>query len=296
MTQQHNSKAVSVIGLGDMGSVLADILLKNGHSVTVWNRNAQKAAPLIAQGAIAVASTSEAVSASPIIIICVKDYEASRSILNDEATKAALKDRLLIELSTGTPQDARNAETWAKQAGAAYLDGAILATPPQVGKPDTPIFVSGAVSAYQQGEATLRTLAGSLQYMGEAVGAAAAWDLAFLAAMFGGMIGFIHGAALLETENISVEDYGNMMAALAPVIGEMIRHEGHVIQHNTFNTPQSTLNTSAITFKLLLQHAEESGISKDFPQFAMELFSKAQRAGYGGEEVGTIIKVIRKAG
>lgn len=39
------------------------------------------------------------------------------------------------------------------------------------------------------------------------------------------MIAFYHGAALLESENLSVEEYGNMMAALAPVTAEMIKYE-----------------------------------------------------------------------
>ena len=48
---------ISVIGLGDMGSALAQTLLKNGYSVTVWNRSADKADPLMAAGA-ALASFS----------------------------------------------------------------------------------------------------------------------------------------------------------------------------------------------------------------------------------------------
>ncbi len=38
------------------------------------------------------------------------------------------------------PQDARTAETWVQSFGAHYLDGALLATPRQIGKPDTPDF------------------------------------------------------------------------------------------------------------------------------------------------------------
>ena len=38
---------VSVIGLGAMGSALARTLLQNGYAVTVWNRTAEKAEPLV---------------------------------------------------------------------------------------------------------------------------------------------------------------------------------------------------------------------------------------------------------
>jgi 3-hydroxyisobutyrate dehydrogenase-like beta-hydroxyacid dehydrogenase len=55
-------------------------------------------------------------------------------------TDLTLASRMLVELSTGTPQDARDAEAWARERGADYLDGAIIATPSQIGRPDTPIF------------------------------------------------------------------------------------------------------------------------------------------------------------
>lgn len=43
--------AVTVIGLGQMGSALAATLLEQGHPTTVWNRSAQKAQPLVERGA-----------------------------------------------------------------------------------------------------------------------------------------------------------------------------------------------------------------------------------------------------
>lgn len=289
----NSKQGVTVIGLGDMGGKLASVLLENGYKVTVWNRDIRKAEALAVVGAIVAKTAAEAIHASPTVIMCVKDYEASHSILKAEESFKALNGRLLIELSTGTPQKARDGRKLADAAGAGYLDGAILATPPQVGRPDTPIFVSGEIAAYQKGEAVMKTLAGGLQYMGEKDGDAAAWDLAFLSCLFGGMVGFYHGSALLESENINVEDYGNMMAALAPVTGEMIKYEGKVIGNDLFTEVQSSLITSSVTFKLLLEHAEESGIAKDWPEFGMKLFQKAMDAGYSHEQVAAVVKVIR---
>ena len=43
---------VGFIGLGNMGSPIAAHLLKAGHEVTVFNRTASKAEPLVKQGAL----------------------------------------------------------------------------------------------------------------------------------------------------------------------------------------------------------------------------------------------------
>ncbi|WP_257670648.1 NAD(P)-dependent oxidoreductase [Parapedobacter tibetensis] len=287
------NKDVTVIGLGNMGEKLAHVLLENEYTVTVWNRDIAKTEALRKVGAVKAASPAAAISSSPITIMCVSDYEVSHRILNADGAFAALENRLIIELSTGTPQDARDGHELAKKAGAAYLDGAILATPPQMGRPDTPIFVSGERKAYETAEKVMKTLAGGLQYMGEPVGNASAWDLAFLSCLFGGLLGFYHGAVVLESEHIDVEAYGNMMAALAPITGEMIKYEGEIIAKSAFTQVQSSVKTSSVTFKLLLQHAEQAGINKDWPLFGMTLFKKAMDAGYGPEQVAALVKVIR---
>ena len=64
---------VMVIGLGRMGSALAMALLKNDYQVTVWNRTASKAVPLVEAGAIHAGSVSEGVGANNLIVICVSN-------------------------------------------------------------------------------------------------------------------------------------------------------------------------------------------------------------------------------
>lgn len=51
---------IGFIGLGNMGSAMAMNLLKAGHNVTVYNRTAQKAKPLVDQGAHVAAEPAEA--------------------------------------------------------------------------------------------------------------------------------------------------------------------------------------------------------------------------------------------
>ena len=55
MTQSSEGKQVCVIGLGNMGSVLAEALLAEHHGVTVWNRISSKCGPLVEAGATAPA-------------------------------------------------------------------------------------------------------------------------------------------------------------------------------------------------------------------------------------------------
>lgn len=285
---------VSVIGLGVMGSSLARTLLSNGHNVTVWNRTRAKAETLVRDGAILAPSVASAVGASPIVLVCVEDYKVTRSLLETKEVAPSLAGRVLVELSTGTPQDARDAEAWARERGAEYLDGAIMATPSQIGRPDTPIFASGSEKAFRRSEPILKTLAGNLVYMGESVGAASTWDLATLSCLFGAALGFLHGARIFESEGLRVSDLGSMIANISPVLGEMIKHTGEVIQTRTYENPESSVKTCTVGFELFVKQAREAGINSEFPTFALGLSRKAMAAGYGEEEFAALIKVLRR--
>lgn len=284
---------VSVIGLGAMGAVLARELLRHRHRVTVWNRTSAKAEALVRTGAVLAKDAASAVAASPFIVVCVDDYEATQRILGESAAAAALAGRTLIQLSTGSPQDARGCEDWARARGADYVDGAILATPSQMGRPDTTIFVSGAAAPFRRSQSLLQSLGGNVVYLGEQVGAASALDSAALSFLFGGILGFLHGARICEAEGLRVDSFGSMVAALAPVVGEMIQRQGESIHAESYETPESSVRICAKGFELFVRQAREAGIDDSFPTFGSGIFAQAMAAGYGEEAVSAVIKVLR---
>jgi 3-hydroxyisobutyrate dehydrogenase-like beta-hydroxyacid dehydrogenase len=64
---------VGVVGLGGMGGGMANRLLDLGHTVTVWNRSTDVAAPFVARGAKLAASPAEAAQAGVVITMVAND-------------------------------------------------------------------------------------------------------------------------------------------------------------------------------------------------------------------------------
>ncbi|TIC85999.1 NAD(P)-dependent oxidoreductase [Crenobacter intestini] len=285
---------VSVIGLGAMGSALAHVMCAAGWQVTVWNRSADKARALQAQGARVAGTAAQALAASPLTLICVDNYPASLSTL--ETAQAAVSGRLLVQLSTGAPQGARELEAWAHAHGASYLDGAILAFPEQMGTADASIIASGAEAAFRAAEPCLRQLAPALDYLGTAVGAASAQDCAVATYFAGGLIGALHGALICEAEGLPVDAFCAQLAELSPILGGDVRHLGATLARGEFDAPYASLKTWSAAITRLRVHAESSGINADFPSFAAALFERGVAAGYGAQEVSALIKVLRAQG
>jgi hypothetical protein len=86
-----------------------------------------------------------------------------------------------------------------------------------------------------------------------------------------------------------------MIANISPVLGEMIRHQGEVIHAGAYANAQSSVKMCAAGFETFARQAREAGISSEFPDFAVGLSKRALAAGFGDEEFGAVIKVLRSA-
>lgn len=283
---------VTVIGLGAMGGAIAQTLLEKGYHVTVWNRTATRADSIVKKGAVLTSTAAEAIRASQISIICVSDYKTSYEVLDVEDVHAALPGRVLIQLTTGSPEQAQKQEIWANTHGAAYIDGAIAAAPTQIGGSHATIFTSGSMEAFNQ-EPVLGALAGHVPYYGEQVSAAASIDLAFLSYLFGSYLGFFHASRILESDGLRIDDFGSMIAGVSPMIGSILQYEGEVIQHSKYENPQSALQMSMVTVGLLMEQASEKSMNNEFPLFLQNMFHKAIEAGYGEQDIASLVKTMR---
>ncbi|MCF7223393.1 NAD(P)-dependent oxidoreductase [Marilutibacter chinensis] len=286
-------KHVSVIGLGQMGSTLARLLLEAGHRVTVWNRTPDKAAALLERGALQASTPLEAVRAGEVIVVCVHDYAATDAVLRTSSVAAALDGKLVVQLTTGSPAEARDAEAWVRAHGGRYLDGAIQAAPGQMGRPDTPILLSGAQDAWERHESLLRAFGGGWTWLGDDAGLAAAMDMATLSYIYGSMVGFLHGARIAEAEGFRVDRYGALVAGIGPTFADFLKYEADVIQSGDFRVGESPLSISVEATARILQGARDSGIGEEIPRFIADLFRRAADAGYADEEAAALIKLLR---
>lgn len=288
-------KRVAVIGLGQMGATLAKLLLGAGFEVHVWNRTGAKAQALAAGGARVAGSAAEASRNADVVLMCVLDYSAAAEILSSTGMPQALRGKLLIQLTTGSPQDASDCAAVALDMGAGYLDGAIQVAPEQMGKPDTTILVSGAESDFSTGRPVLDILGGNVVFLGERVSAAATMDLATLSFIYGASAGFFQGAALAESEGLDLATYGRIVHLMSPSFGEFLRHEAQVVQSGDFAISQSPLAISVEATGRIETAMRAKGLNAELPALIARLLRQAAEAGFANEEFAAVIKLLRAA-
>lgn len=279
----------TVIGLGAMGTALATTLHTKGIRVTVWNRTLEKAAPLVVKGMQAAPDVATAIKASGLIVLSLLDYRAVTQILHSAAD--SLKGKTLVNLTNGTPSQARELAQWASRQGAEYIDGGVMITPELVGGDDALVFYSGPARAYQQHESVLALLGGPV-YVGDDIARAAIYDLALLSSMFGMFSGYIHATALLRSEKIPVAEVTPMIMSLLHAMVELFPQTAKEIDSGIYPQPNSNNTMMAAGLHNILAASREQGVLGDLIEPIWKLFNQAAEAGLGNKDISALPQLL----
>ena len=165
--------AIAFLGMGLMGSEMAQRLIQAGYPVTLYDRTREKAEQVAkqAQGQnVRVAdSLSSLASQCDILISMLTDNTALDDTMygSQGALASASSKNVFIDMSTVSPQVSRSLYEAAKQKGARAIDAAVSGSTPQAKEGKLVIFVGGDKETYQQCEPILNVLGQQSFYMGE---------------------------------------------------------------------------------------------------------------------------------
>jgi 3-hydroxyisobutyrate dehydrogenase-like beta-hydroxyacid dehydrogenase len=255
----NDMTAISVVGLGEMGTALADAYLKAGHPTTVWNRSPAKAEALVARGATAAPTAADAIAKSDLVILCVLDYDAADEVLATAETE--LDGKVIVNLTNGTPAQARRTAEWVTQHGGRYLDGGIMAIPPMIGGSEAFVLYSGPRVTFDAVRNDL-TVLGNAAYQGSDPGLASLHDLALLSAMYGMFAGASHAMAMAGSDDAGFRSLlAGWLRAMADTVAD--------------TAEDTNLDMQAIALRNIIEASRAEGIPVDLmTQVQALLFGK----------------------
>jgi 3-hydroxyisobutyrate dehydrogenase-like beta-hydroxyacid dehydrogenase len=280
-----------------MGSALVAGFLNQGHPVVIWNRTQSKCRPLAALGAQIVPALLDAVSAAEMIVVNVTDYAASDQLLCSDEVTQALRGKLLVQLTSGTPRQAREMDAWARQHAISYLEGAIMAPPNLIGDEGCTILYSGPSALFEQYQAILLALGGNPVYLGSEIGRASALDNALLSIVWGTMFGVLQGAAVCAAEQFPLEAYLGSIQAVMPAIEASAVDIVQRIQGSDF-AGETSLGTTALHsggVQRLIALCQEHGINRRVPDAFAYLLQSAVSSGQGQDDFAVLSQFMAES-
>ena len=165
-----SSKArIGFIGLGIMGQSMAGHLLTAGHSLAVYNRSADKAAALVAEGATACVTPAQVAQQSDVIITMVGyPSDVEQVWLGAEGLIAHARNALLIDMTTSSPALAKRLAVEAVKAGHQALDAPVSGGDVGAREAKLSVMVGGEASAFNNALPILQLMGTNIVHMGGA--------------------------------------------------------------------------------------------------------------------------------
>ncbi len=287
-----NMTPVTVIGLGSMGTALAEAFIKAGHPTTVWNRTPAKAAPLIAKGARHAEAIEDAVAISSLVITCLTTFGDTRLAL--QPAGAPLRGRALVTLNSGSPAGARETAVWAIEHGARFLAGAVKNVPSAVGAPDTLLYYSGDKTVFEEFETVLKVLGGDTVHLGDESDLAALYEMAVGAMLLPALVGFFQGAAAIQARGLEVNTMVRFAGKWLDMIKSLMPIYAKEIDSGDYTDAASSVNLFLAGAAHDEDLAKETNVDTAWLAPLHDLVRRAAEAGYGDQSISALTEVLRK--
>ncbi|GGX69079.1 NAD(P)-dependent oxidoreductase [Streptomyces anandii] len=134
---------LAFIGLGNMGAGMARRLLDTGHTLTVHNRTASKAAPLVQAGAKLADAPERAAAGHQLVLLSLSDDKAVDEVLFGRVVPVLQPGAVIVDTSTVSPGYARTAAERLAARGLRRVEACVVGNPLQARKGELRVFVSG---------------------------------------------------------------------------------------------------------------------------------------------------------
>ena len=281
------------MGLGLMGSAIAENLLSRKHEVHVFNRTKSKATPLEALGAIVHPTPIATVKSSvEIVITMVTDENVIRDIAfgKEGFLEGMTKGSTWIDMSTILPEASMEYAVECNRRGIERLDAPVLGGPQLAATGELVIVVGGIQETYTRHLGFLRQLGKEVIYIGPH-GAGHKIKLAYnlYLAILGS--GFSEALVFAEKLGIRGEDFVNVINKTLHKTG-YTEAKGMKVVHNDFK-PTFTLGMMRKDLALVQSEATIYNMSLPVASSVLNLYTSAMNQGLTESDYSSIAMTIR---
>jgi 3-hydroxyisobutyrate dehydrogenase-like beta-hydroxyacid dehydrogenase len=276
---------VAVVGLGAMGSRIAERLLGAGNELVVWNRTSEKTAPLAARGAVAARSPSEAARDAEVVLLMVADPVALRSVTEgpDGVLAGARPSTTVIQMSTVGPADVEELAS-KLPTGVELLDSPVLGSISEAEAGTLKVFASGEPELVERWTPLLSAL-GTVVRVGP-VGAGTAAKLVANSTLLG-TLGVL-GEALALARALGLPDEQAFEVLSATPLAAQAERRREPFERGDYPL-RFALSLGRKDAELITSAASGAGLDVKVAAAVAEWFAQAEQTGRGEADYSAIL-------
>lgn len=286
-------RSIGFVGLGLMGAPMARRIARAGHALAVWNRTAEKAAPVVAEGARLADGPAAAARGADVVCLCLTDGAAVEAAVFGPGgvAEGIGRDAVLVDFSSIAPDAARDfARRLRERTGAGWIDAPVSGGVPGAEGGRLVVMAGGEPAEFERVRPLLAHLSARATLMG-ANGAGQATKL---------VNQMLVGCALaVLAEAVQFARDAGVDAALIPAALAGGRADSPVLQHFL---PKMAAGDYALegAIRIILkdldnarEQAKRTGAAVPMTGLAAELHRLMVKKGHGGEDNAALARLYR---
>jgi 3-hydroxyisobutyrate dehydrogenase len=283
---------VGICGTGTMGTAIATRLMEQGHDIAVWNRTAERTAPLVEKGATREETPAALVGACEAVIVMVYDDDAVEAVYSgqDGILSAELGGKPIILMSTTSPVVARKTADGVAASGGAHVECPVGGTVPPTLKGELLGLAGGDADAVELAKPVLNDLCRRVEHAGPA-GTGAAMKLAINLPLIAYWEALAEAMSFAQAEGVNREIAGDLMADSSGAIKVAPPRIPNIVKAIDGDMPETgffTLGAMAKDLRLMHSVANQEGFTIPVADATLRIYDAAEKDGWGTKD-GTMI-------
>jgi len=276
---------VTVLGTGTMGAGVAGSLLREGHEVTVWNRTADKAAPLAERGATVATDPAAAVADAEVVLLTLFDTDAVLDVLETAAGDAPT-DAVWVQASTIGVAGTETVVQLAGKYGITLVEAMMLGTKAPAEQGKLTMLAAGPADVLDRIDPVLDAIGAKTVRAGDEVGAGTALKLAANAWI--ASITAATGQSLAVARSLGLDPSLFLEAIAGGASDSAYAHtKGKSMIAGEFPA-QFALDGLRKDIGLITDAARTSGVSTVLLDALGRVYADASAAGHGGDDIAAV--------
>jgi 3-hydroxyisobutyrate dehydrogenase-like beta-hydroxyacid dehydrogenase len=280
-------KPIGLIGLGLMGTAIADRLLEHGYRVHVWNRTRDKASRFLDRGA---SWSDNPIADCDRVIISLYSSDVVAQVL-EQMQPGFRPGQLLIDTTTGDPEACLALGEKLDAMGVRYLDAPISGSSEQTRRGEATVLVGGDAGDFAEGLDLWKVLGKRVFHVG---GRASAAKMKLVSNLVLGLnrAALAEGLAFAAAIGVSPASALEVLEHSA-AYSKVMEVKGQKMLTEDFQT-QAKLSQHLKDVRLIVDSAAANGLTLPLSQTHQKLLEQAEAYGYGELDNCSIIKVYSR--
>ena len=284
-----NTNSIGLIGVGLLGSALANRLIDSGIRIHGFDSNEKQLESLRQSGGIAYDSPTEVVQNCNVLILSLPSSDVVLSLV-EQLRNDFEPSQIVIDTTTGDPQQMVAISQSLAELGVSYLEATVAGSSSQVATGEVALLLGGDTEVVERVKPLLTAITSKHFHLGSA-GTASRFKLVH------NLVLGLHRAVLAEGL-VFAESLGFDQEVALEILNQTPAHSGVMETKGRRMVKrdyglQARLSQHLKDVRLILAEAERAGTKTPLSQIHKTLLEQAEALGFGDADNSAVMEAFR---